>query len=566
MHMMATSPLLRRRLQGLAAPLAALLAVGLLALPVAAQDATGHERLVDLTFPLSGDNYYSDTFDAPRSGSRTHRATDLMADKLVPVHAAVGGEVCYLKGDGDSNIELSGYMLEICGDDGLEYSYIHLNNDNPGTDDGMGGNEWAFAPGIEEGVRVERGQWIGYVGDSGNAENTGSHLHFSIKDDNQSEESGYVNPYRSLLAAQDRGDYPDAPGTGGGSDGPVEEPSDQPTDAPDEQPAEEPDDQTDDEPAEDRVLSIARLAGDNRVATSVALSEAEWPDDARAVVIVPAGSHAEALVAAPLAGLIDSPVLLSGPEGLDDIVIDEITRLDPLSAYVVGDEDQLSAQVMDDLDEIGIRFRARLEGDDRYDLSAVVAEDIASYQDPARIGRVYLALGDAEDASRAWPDALSASALAAHDHAPVLLTEGDSLPDAVADLLTEYRPDEVIVIGGTAAIRDSVAEEAAELADAELVRISGDTRYATSAAVADVARESGLDDADVWVATGLDFPDALAAGPAAARSGSPLVLIDGRNPGGAPVTTDWLGRHAEGLKVVGGTAVITDDVVDSLSR
>ncbi|AXV08721.1 Glycerophosphoryl diester phosphodiesterase [Euzebya pacifica] len=196
----------------------------------------------------------------------------------------------------------------------------------------------------------------------------------------------------------------------------------------------------------------------------------------------------------------------------------------------------------------------------------MVAEDIASYEDPARIGRVYLALGDAEDASRAWPDALSASALAAHDHAPVLLTEGDRLPDAVADLLTEYRPDEVIVIGGTAAIRDSVAEEAAELADAELVRISGDTRYATSAAVADVARESGLDDADVWVATGLDFPDALAAGPAAARSGSPLVLIDGRNPGGAPVTTDWLGRHAEGLKVVGGTAVITDDVVDSLSR
>ena len=152
--MMATSPLLRRRLQGLAAPLAALLAVGLLALPVAAQDATGHERLVDLTFPLSGDNHYSDTFDAGRSGSRTHRATDIMADKLVPVHAAVGGEVCYLKGDGASNIELSGYMLEICADDGLEYSYIHLNNDNPGTDDGMGGNEWAFAPGIEEGVRV----------------------------------------------------------------------------------------------------------------------------------------------------------------------------------------------------------------------------------------------------------------------------------------------------------------------------------------------------------------------------------------------------------------------------
>lgn len=557
MHMMAPSPLLRRRLLGLAAPLAALLAVALLALPSAAQD-TGHERLVDLTFPLSGPNSFIDSFDHGRSGSRTHRATDLMADKLVHVHAAVGGTVCYVKGDGASNIELSGYMLEICGDDGLEYSYIHLNNDTPGTDDGQGGDEWAFAPGIEEGVRVERGEWIGYVGDSGNAENTGAHLHFSIHDDNQSEEAGYVNPYRSLLAAQDRGDVPAPPTSDGGSGGPTDEPDDTPSNGPDEAPT--------DEPSEDRNLSIARLAGSNRVATSIALSQAEWPDDSRAVVIVPAGSHAEALVAAPLAGLIDSPVLLSGADGLEDAVIEEIVRLDPLSAYVIGDEGQLSAQVMDDLEDIGVRFRARLEADDRYELSAVVADDIASYQEPARIDRVYLALGDADDASRAWPDALSASALAAHDHAPVLLTEGDHLPDAVADLLTEYRPDEVVVIGGTAAIRDAVAEEAAELADAELVRIAGVTRYATSAAVADVARDAGLDDDDVWVATGLDFPDALAAGPAAARSGSPLLLIDGRNPAGAPASTDWLGRHAEGLKVVGGTAVITEDVVDALSR
>jgi len=82
--------------------------------------------------------------------------------------------------------------------DGYQYNYIHLNNDTPGTDDGVGGYSNAFGPGIAQGARVTRGQVVGYVGDSGNAENIGPHLHFEIR----LPDGTAIDPYQSLLLAQ----------------------------------------------------------------------------------------------------------------------------------------------------------------------------------------------------------------------------------------------------------------------------------------------------------------------------------------------------------------------------
>lgn len=79
-------------------------------------------------------------------------------------------------------------------DDGWESWYIHLNNDTPGTDDGLA---WGIADGITPGTRVEAGQLIGWVGDSGTAEHTGPHVHFELR----TPESVIVNPFQSLVDA-----------------------------------------------------------------------------------------------------------------------------------------------------------------------------------------------------------------------------------------------------------------------------------------------------------------------------------------------------------------------------
>ena len=156
--------------------------------------------VIDITFPVDGETSYSDDFYDARSGGRYHYATDILADKMTPVQAVVDGRITFAPMTEPSY----GYMLTLRGDDGYEYNYIHLNNDTPGTDDGNGGHEHAYVDGIYDGVRVERGQHIAWVGDSGNAESVGAHLHFEIYDGDTP-----INPYLSLQAAQDDGGLED---------------------------------------------------------------------------------------------------------------------------------------------------------------------------------------------------------------------------------------------------------------------------------------------------------------------------------------------------------------------
>jgi hypothetical protein len=124
-------------------------------------------------FPVIGENHYSDTFGAPRSGGRTHQGVDIMADKMTPIVAVADGTVGWMHNTvGDDCCAMS-----LRHDDGYESWYIHMNNDTPGTDDGQG---YGFVEGLAPGVQVFAGQLIGWVGDSGNAESVGSHLHFEL--------------------------------------------------------------------------------------------------------------------------------------------------------------------------------------------------------------------------------------------------------------------------------------------------------------------------------------------------------------------------------------------------
>ena len=176
-----------------------------------------YEQSVNITFPVRGRTSYGDWYWAARSGGRVHQSTDIMAKKMQRVYAVKNGTICWITGVTEKAPSY-GMMISLCASDGRTYNYLHLNNDTPGTDDGKSLLRYAYAPKVRLGVTVKRGQLLGWVGDSGNAETTAPHLHFEIREprlrDPRLGKPGLdptkMDPYRSLRRAEARGDYPGA--------------------------------------------------------------------------------------------------------------------------------------------------------------------------------------------------------------------------------------------------------------------------------------------------------------------------------------------------------------------
>ncbi len=147
-----------------------------------------------ITFPVNGEYAFRNDWHEPRGGgTRLHIGTDIIAAKMTPLVAVVDGYVNYVARPQAP----WGYEISLQDAEGYTYSYLHINNDTPGTDDGAGGETYAYVSGVHHGATVSKGQLIGWVGDSGNAETTVPHVHFEMRDPNHV----VFNPYPSLAAA-----------------------------------------------------------------------------------------------------------------------------------------------------------------------------------------------------------------------------------------------------------------------------------------------------------------------------------------------------------------------------
>ncbi|GAC1386091.1 MAG: hypothetical protein NVSMB4_13310 [Acidimicrobiales bacterium] len=186
----------------------------------------------------------------------------------------------------------------------------------------------------------------------------------------------------------------------------------------------------------------------------------------------------------------------------------------------------------------------RLSGDDRYSTAAAVSA--ATFASGAPVA--YLATGSD------FPDALTAAA-AAGGRGPVLLGSAGALPDATATELARLRPARVIAVGGTLAIGNAVlASVHTLLPSATVTRITGADRYDTAAQLSTATFSNGAQVA--YVATGYDYPDALAA--AAAAGGRGPVLLT-RTSGMSSATVTELQRlHVSKVVVVGGVHAVSD--------
>ena len=138
-----------------------------------------------LAIPVAGikADQLLDTFTQARAGGRPHDAIDIMAPHGTAVVAAAPGTVekmYFSKGGGG----ITAYVRSP--DQKWTYYYAHLQD---------------YAPGLREGANVSRGDPIGRVGSTGNANPAGPHLHFAIhrmENDEKWYQGTAINPYPLL--------------------------------------------------------------------------------------------------------------------------------------------------------------------------------------------------------------------------------------------------------------------------------------------------------------------------------------------------------------------------------
>jgi hypothetical protein len=147
-----------------------------------------------IAFPVVGPGRFSDDYGAPRWGG-WHQGNDIMSRRWQPAVAAVNGRVDLHM----SSSRRGTCMLYLRHASGATYVYIHLNNDLTMQNDNTGGcrEGVAYPVGLKDGDLVRRGQLIGYVGDSGDADGIQPHLHFEIRPN-----GGPINPYEYLRRAR----------------------------------------------------------------------------------------------------------------------------------------------------------------------------------------------------------------------------------------------------------------------------------------------------------------------------------------------------------------------------
>lgn len=193
--------------------------------------------------------------------------------------------------------------------------------------------------------------------------------------------------------------------------------------------------------------ATVRLAGPDRYATAVAVSQYQFPvpSTVETVVIASGMGYADALAAATLGASLDGPVLLTGPDHLPGVVTDEINRLAPSKILVVGGPNAIASDVVAELQELALAVD-RVAGPDRYSTAVAISHLVFGGAD-----RVYVVTG------LDFPDAVSAAVVAVMHGVPILMVPGDTVPPAVAAEIVRLGANDLRIVGGTGVVSHSVA-------------------------------------------------------------------------------------------------------------
>ena len=306
-----------------------------------------------------------------------------------------------------------------------------------------------------------------------------------------------------------------------------------------------------------KIDPIVRIFGDNRFATAAEIAKNTY-EKADTVVLAYGMNYADALAGVTIASAMNAPILLTNTDSLPRQTTNAIEKLGAKNVIILGGTGVISETVENTLKQQKLNTE-RIAGSTRFETAVKIAEKIGSLtrKAPKELFFVY---------ANNFADALSASSVAAAKGSCVLYLRTDGeLDKATAKYLESVKGsvENAYVIGGEGVISDEMMKAAGDALGIEPTRISGNNRYETCIAVNEAFNDV-LTGNCLCVATGADFPDALAGGVYAALYYSPMMLAAGSL---SKQQTDYLkSREDQQIVVFGGKGAVSDELVDKIVK
>ena len=295
--------------------------------------------------------------------------------------------------------------------------------------------------------------------------------------------------------------------------------------------------------------SVDRVDGADRYDVAVEISKRAFAGQTGVVYVATGANYPDALSAAPAAVKEGGPLLLTRPGDLPDVVREEILRLRPAKIVVVGGPNSVSPDVYDQLSGLTSDSIHRVDGANRYDVSRELVRYAFTSADMA-----YVSTG------ANFPDALSASAAGGKSGSPVILVNGSSasVDSDTQTLLTDYlKVSAVRIAGGPVSVSPGIESGLAAVVG-DVTRLSGADRFEASISINRDAFPTGPVPT-VYLATGLNFPDALAGAALAGKNGAPVYMVrQDCVPEG--VLFDMAQKGTTEVTLLGGTATLSPAV------
>lgn len=298
--------------------------------------------------------------------------------------------------------------------------------------------------------------------------------------------------------------------------------------------------------------TIDRIEGDDRYATAVAIAKKGYTT-ADVVYVATGANYPDALSAAPAAVAEDGPLLLTPSDHLPASVLTAIKTLNPKEIVVVGGKAAVSPSVEAALAAIPVTSTPselpkvhRIAGADRFATARAVVDRAFTSATTA-----YVATGNN------FPDALSAAAAAGSIGAPVILVNGPqpAIDNETSTLLDKLGVTTTVIAGGPSAVSTGIQSSLGQIS--AVSRVAGNDRYTTSLAINDA--EVFKSATAAFLATGTQFPDALAGAALAGAKGAPLYVVQPTCiPGG---TRSAILRSADTVTLLGGPSALSDGVM-----